>query len=286
MISGGVSAQDVEVVDATFETQNDGPDRIVLASKLRMLSQLIPSAACQVVSRYDPEYSGEILKAATDDFDHIIDGLEFGDENLGLYTAEERRLTIAAIHDVRDTWLPLHALVDHTMDGSITNEEMNLAFGESAALLGTTNALVVELVAQYSNPSQMAQAESFLIDLAGRQRMLIQEISKDACLMLHHNSEEESREELISTMSTFEATLDALLNGMASVGVRPPPTPQIADGLAKVVADYGEVRPMLQLLIDGNEISDDVASTKFRSLNDLMGTMNEVVGLYAAAVTN
>lgn len=289
MIATSVPAQeqtDTGVVKARFQVDDGGAVRIGISGKLRMLSQMVPAAACQVASGYDPEYAAGILTNAAAEFEHILDALEFGDPELGVPTAEERRITLAAIQNVREAWVPLHTLVEDTLSGDIANLEEDLAhvLDDSGALLNAAKALVVEEVAEYSNPSQMAQAESFLIDIAGRQRMLIQKMSKDACLVLHRNSEDEGREDLVKSMATFETTLAALQTGMPSVGLRPPPNAAIEEGLAGVAADWQAIKPLMDHVVEGADITPEEVEHKFRSLNELMATMNAVVGLYAATV--
>lgn len=257
---------------------------INLAGKLRMLSQKVPAAACQAAGGIGTEYAMGVLKDATAEVDTIIDALEFGNPDLGMPNPEERRLTLAAIGKVRAAWVPLHKVADHVLDGSALNEEIDLVQGESIDLLEAAKALVVEEVGQYSNPSEMAAAESFLIDVAGRQRMLIQMMSKTACLTLTHHSGEAASKSLESTMAIFEATLGALQNGMESVGIRKPPTDEIAAGLVEVTVQWSALKPFLTDILGGTEVDTETAATQFRALNVMMGQMNKVVGMYTNAV--
>lgn len=268
-----------------FEENDGGPARINFSGKLRMLSQMIPAAACQAAGGYDPEYALGILGGATSEFDRIINALEFGDVDLGIPTDEQRRLTLAAIQDVRDNFVPIHALADDTIAGSVSDQQLGDALPHSMQLLGAAKSLVVEEVAQYSNPADMVQAESFLIDMAGRQRMLIQMMSKTACLAMTDYSADASRDGLASTMNTFGTTLGALQSGMESVGIRKPPTPAIEQGLAGVAEEWNAVQPFLNDVLEGNAIDDAAAADAFKALNTMMRNMNTVVGMYSDAVT-
>lgn len=278
------TAQDAVVEEASFNLDDGAAAQINLSGKLRMLSQKVTSAACQVSSGYDVPYATGVLEDSAAEFAAIVDALEFGNPDMGIPYPEERRITLAAIADVRAAWEPVGLLVEHSLDGTTTNEELDQELEYAGLLLEAAKTLTTVKVAQYSNPAEMAAAESFLIDIAGRQRMLIQRISLTSCLTLHHNSEEESRASLGTAMSTFEATLSALQTGMPSVGIRKPPTAAIAEGLAQVSADYADIRPILQQVLDGQEPDLEVAISKFKSLNELMATMNGVVGMYVATV--
>lgn len=282
MMAGPVFAQDTGPLVHSDETDG-GPTRINLASRLRMLSQMVPAAACQEKAGYDVEYAHGILESATQEFDTIIDALEFGNPEIGVPTAEERPLTLAEIEAVRVAWKPLHDLADETMAGEVSDEHMSLAMEESMVLLDAAKALVDDMVTEYTNPADMLHAESFVIDMAGRQRMLIQMISKDACLYMN-GFDDEAREQMLTTMETHAATLDALRNGMESVGIRRPPTQEIAEALAQVSDEWDSLQPFLTNVSEGNPVEDGDAAASFRLLNQMMEEMSAVVDMYTAAV--
>lgn len=267
-----------------FEAEDAGANQVNFSGKLRMLSQRIPAHACQAYEGFDTEHALEVLNGATAEFDRIIHALEFGDVDMGLPLAENRRLTLAAIDEVKAAWAPMHELADATAAGTVTGEQIDQAREQSTALLKAAQALVVEKVAQYSNPADMAQAESFLIDIAGRQRSLIQMISKDACLAMTGHTGAEGLEELESTMATFEATLGALQTGMESVGIRKPPTPQIAAALAEIAGEWKLIRPTLAKVMAQDIVAHEEGEAMFKELNVMLANMNTVVGMYAAAV--
>ena len=257
---------------------------INLSGKLRMLSQKVPAAACQAGGGIGKDYAMEVLKGATAEFDKIVNALEFGDAELGMPYPEERRLTLGAIADVRAAWVPLHKLSDAVLDGSVSDNQFEVAQDQSLALLGAAKKLVVEEVGEYSNPAEMQAAESFLIDIAGRQRMLIQMMSKTACLTMTDHSVESASKSLGATMNTFEATLTALIGGMPSVGIRRPPTNEISVGLKEVEAQWIALKPFLTEVLAGAKFDTDTAADKFRAMNEMMGQMNKVVGMYSDAV--
>lgn len=282
--TGAPTATSANQGEAGSSKDADAAAHINLSGKLRMLSQRVPAAACQATAGIGTEYAKDVLKAATIEFGTIIDALEFGNDELSITHAEERRLTLAAIGKVREAWVPLHKLSDATLAGTVSEEQISNSQANSLVLLEAAKSLVVEEVGEYSNPAEMAAAESFLIDVAGRQRMLIQMISKTACLTMTHHDGEAASKSLESTMTIFEATLGALQNGMPSVGIRKPPTAEIESGLAEVAVQWSTLKPFLTEVLGGAEIDTDTAAPKFRALNEMMAQMNKVVGLYASSV--
>jgi len=236
------------------------------------------------VRGYDVEYASSILQQAVTEFETIVDALEFGDPALGIPHAEERRITLAALADVRTEWAPLKILVDHALAGQATEDELSQELEVSSRLLSATKVLGTQEIAEYSNPTAMAAAESFLIDIAGRQRLLIQMMVLDSCLALYQDTDEESLAALATSMSTFETTLGALQNGLPSVGIRRPPTAAIGEGLVQVASEFEEIRPFLEQTLAGELPDFEAATEQFRSLNEMMETMSSVVELYVAAV--
>ena len=82
------------------------------------------------------------------------------------------------------------------------------------------------------------QAEDFdysqAINLAGKQRMLTQKMSKEFLMIAKDIDAEDNRKNLIETMETFDTTLSGLINGSDELGLSPAPTKEIKTQLEKV----------------------------------------------------
>ena len=282
-LSGPAFAQEGTASQAAFEQDIGGQERIESSRKLRMLSQLVPAAACHLAAKIDPEESFALLGSAIADFDAILSALEFGDAELNINGAETRRKTIAAVQDLRMTWAPLKAAAEAMLAGEVTDENLQLLVDQNAVVLEGAEHIEKELGNQYFNPTEMVKADSFLIDIASRQRMFIQIISKDSCFLSTNEFAPETAEQLQVSMQTFAASLDALRNGMPSAGLRPPPTAKIATELDAIIAQWLITKPALDAIVAGSEPNSDAATSNFQNLNAMVATMNEVVGMYWVA---
>lgn len=270
-----------ELINASATVQNDGAEaRINLSGKLRMLSQRVPSAACHLASGIDPEGAKQLLTAASAEFEQILTGLEFGDDNLKIYGSEERRKTLAVIHDLRSKWDPVKDAAAQMVSGDLSEDNVNTIINQNMNILGTAKLLVAELVAQYSNPTAMLQADAMLIDIAGRQRMLTQKISKESCMISAGYASADTQSDLEGTIQMFEVSLLALTEGMKEAGINPPPSHQISEGLRHVKIEYDQAKPMLSAILSGHNPTDDDRASKFKVLNTTMGKLNEVVIMY------
>ncbi len=71
------------------------------------------------------------------------------------------------------------------------------------------------------------------VNLAGRQRMLTQKAAKEACLAAAGVDPQKNVANLTESLSLFDATLDALINGYAGT-IMPPPNDEIRAKLLQV----------------------------------------------------
>ena len=143
--------------------------------------------------------------------------------------------------------------------------------------------LVSDLSAQYSDPNAMLQMHAILVDISGRQRMLTQRMSKNVCLVASGVTADKAREELTATAKLFETSLLALSSGMLNAGINPPPTPEIAEGLKVVIADWQDLKPAVEAVLSGAAISPEERARVFHGMNAMTGDMNKVVGMYSEA---
>ncbi len=276
-----IIAQQAELHTASFAEDVGAQERINFSGKLRMLSQRIAASACHFAEGVDPNASSALLAKDTAEFEKILNALEHGDDDLSIKGVEKRRKTLAKIETVKEQWAAMKSSAEAIANGDNSETHLNVVVSSNTELLKKAAILVTELVGQYSNPAEMVQADSMVIDIAGRQRMLSQKISKESCLLASHHENENTRSNLEKSMQVFEASLYALRNGMPSAGVKGPPTKEIAAGLELVNEDWMSVKPTLLEILAGTEVSIDVEADKYHKLNKTMADMNKVVGLYS-----
>jgi len=201
------------VARAGFVEESGGSARINLAGKLRMLSQRIPAAACAVKAGLVADESQAVLDGAVAEFHQILAALEFGDDSIGVFGAEERARTLRVIQELHTKFDPI----------------------------------------------------------------------KYSCQISSGLNATSSRDTLASTVQIFEASLQALRNGMPTVGLEEPPTDEIAAGLDVVKSDWLEVKTHIDAIDAGENLSDADRAAIFVGLNTTMADMNKVVGMYSDA---
>jgi hypothetical protein len=279
-LSGPTFAQSATQGEQALHQTGGAQERIAYSRKLRMLSQAPAAAACHMAAGIDAAAAGDLLSSSAGEFEALLNALEFGDVDLFIENAETRRKTIAEIQSVRASWEPIKAAAETILSGTVTDADVQTILSQSTELLAGTESLVTEIVSAYFNPVEMVSADSFMINIADRQRMLLQMISKEACILTTNPSGEVTSETLDGLMNTFSSSLGALRNGLPGTGIRPPPTPDINAGLGDVFAQWNNVKPMLDGVVAGSEVDGEAATNRFQSLNEMAAKMDEVVVMY------
>ncbi|MEO1537960.1 MAG: type IV pili methyl-accepting chemotaxis transducer N-terminal domain-containing protein [Pseudomonadota bacterium] len=258
-------------------------ERVNYSGKLRMLSQRVVATSCNYAAGIDPENSGKAMRAAMDEFNLIVDALEFGNSDLGINGEEKRKKTIRRIGMLRDEWAPVADGLNAVASGDASEGQVTVIAQESAPLLDMAKLLVSDLSAQYSDPNAMTQSFAMLVDVSGRQRMLTQRMSKNVCLAASGINTDAAKAELAATAQLFEVSLLALSGGMASAGIAPPPNAEIDNGLKVVIKDWEALKPSVQAVLAGASLDADHRARVFQGMNTMTGDMNKVVGLYSKA---
>lgn len=260
-----------------------GSQRIDFSGKLRMLSQRVPAAACYAQLGVDTSDTTAMLNAAAAEFELITAALEFGNPDLGIVGIEERRKTQVGIGKLNELWVPIAELAGPVAMGDAGLDDITAIANQSEPLLEMAKVMVTVIVGQYAHPAAVLQADAMLIDIAGRQRMLAQRMSKNVCLIAADINTETAMAELQATSEVFDTSLLALREGMPNAGILPPPNEEIASGLDGVLATWNQVQPIVNAALAGQDLDTEQLSIMFQQSNALTGGMNATVGLYSKA---
>jgi methyl-accepting chemotaxis protein len=149
--------------------------------------------------------------------------------------------------------------------------------------------ILISIFTTYSviNTLDQQRLDSRVINIAGRQRMLIQKFTKEVFLQRIIANNQRSFEK---TGKLFTLSLTALRNGgdtFADLGMNkpislPPTNDQTAsDGLARVDAMWQTQQLALIAMLSQATISDEELKALNKKSDQLLGAMNKVVGLLA-----
>ena len=254
--------------------------RITVANDIRTDVQRVAVAACYLREDIKTEVSQEALNFYLFEIDVLLDALRNGNINYGIPSAEERPRTLRAMEMFEEAWAPMREAAIAIRDGEDRSSNLGIIAAENPNVLEATERLVSEITGQYFNPTEMVKADSLLLEIAGRQRKLLLRISKESCMLRVGYGDEENQAALAGYIQIFDASLNALQNGMESAGIRQPPTPEIADGLAAIAAKWSVVKPSLDLTAMGEPVDSAAQEDKIFTLYTMLDDMGAVLELY------
>ena len=256
--------------------------RIDMSGKLRMLSQKVVAEACYVRAGIVTDRAWPSLVLATDEFTEILEALVFGNEKYGLMQEEERPKTQLALGLLAEGWMGVEQEARMVASGATDAQSIVFMAEQSGPLLGLAQDAVSEISGQYAASSTLLQSDAMIIDIAGRQRMLAQQISKNACLLGTGLGDMAAVDALNQSMQIYEASLFALINGMPSAGIAQPPTQDISDSLNAVATRWNALQPTLAAVAADADQDRTVLATIAVETAALTTEMNDIVAMYTA----
>lgn len=207
-------------------TNDFTPARVInLAGSLRMLSQRTMKNWLMLGAGQTPEKALEQLLRSVDLFDERLLLLE-----RWALTPGNRYL----VSRVEQAWSRFRGQVCEAPQ----RERIQALMRECNDLLYVCDELVEAVV------SQSGQREASLVNVAGRQRMLLQRIAKNCMAMSWGLSTETVRHELLDAVDLFDASLQALRNSRFN-------SPALNDELAMLEQQWQSGRPQCQLHCSG-----------------------------------
>ncbi|CAN0380040.1 unnamed protein product, partial [Ectocarpus sp. 4 AP-2014] len=126
-------------------------------------------------------------------------------------------------------------------------------------------------------------AAAVVINLAGKQRMLTQKMTKEALLIQLGVAKDENLLNLRETTSLFDRTLTGLIGGDADLELPGTTDAAIRDQLGKVAGLWSKLAPSLDGVIAGTALSGAQMATLASENVTLLKEMNKGVKMFESA---
>ena len=156
---------------------------------------------------------------------------------------------------------------------------------KALVLLGLLLVTVVVLVGSAVVLLKKQEADGLVVNVAGRQRMLSQKMTKEA-LLLAAWKEDKYRKEMLATAALFDASLKGLIDGDAKLGLPPTKDPAIRTQLLKVRSIwepfYKAIKALAAAPIGSQKFTEALDYLTRHNL-ELLKEMNKAVGMMATA---
>jgi len=234
---------------------------INLAGKQRMLTQKMSKEALFVAKGIDAKKNKANLAKTVALFDKTLKGLINGDSSLNLPKTKNKEI-LAQLQKVTDLW--------KSFKTKIEKNDLKAIASENIPLLKNMNA-AVQMYAKASG-SKLDPAMAKTINLAGKQRMLTQKMTKELLLVANGIDADANKENAKKTVALFEKTLNDLINGTKDDGIK-----KQLEVVKKLLAEY---KPII-----ANVDTSSEALEKANKLNlPLLKEMNKAVKMYEASI--
>jgi hypothetical protein len=246
---------------------------INLAGKQRMLTQKMSKEALLIAKGIDAAGNTENLKKTSALFDKTLRGLINGDADLGLDKTEDA-VIVEQLNKVAAMWGTFNESIQKVASGDTSGATLKAIADQNVPLLKAMNA-AVQMYAKASG-SSLEKGMATTINLAGKQRMLTQKMTKELLLVANGIDTDASKASLGKTVALFEKTLTGLVKGDADLGLPATTDKDILVQLGKVKALWVDYKPVL----DSVDISEAGLQSAAAKNLPLLKNMNAAVKMY------
>lgn len=265
---------------ATVTAAEDGKNKINISGRQRMLSQRMAKAVCFAAIGVESVAHLNMAATAHSQFDQALVGLRAGNAEMGILP-EAAPAILSELDGVVELW----ASYGPAVSAASQSEGMARNFLPEIASLSTPtlvqmNKAVGEFEKRYA-ATEIHPALALAINVSGRQRMLSQKSSKEFCLAVAGTDAEANRAALQATVSLFETSLSALLDGSDEMGLPEAPTDEIYDQLMLVQQLWTPVSVIFAKVAGGAAATPDEIAFVAEQNNVILVEMNKAVGMYA-----
>jgi hypothetical protein len=205
--------------------------KLDVAGRQRMLSQRMVRAMCNAGLGIDTMANKKILLTSEFTFKSSLKALKEGG-GPAQFTPETDPEALGLMSGIETVWVDFKAGIDRFNAGTLTGYDDYAALSDlSVDLLKASNALVQHLDARYKAvASDTDPALGRMIDIAGRQRMLIQKAGKEVCLLQMADTAPGAPDQLAhlqQTLVLFNDSAFGLTFSSTEMQLPPPPTADI-----------------------------------------------------------
>ena len=194
-------------VEAT-PTQKEITNIINLAGKQRMLTQKMSKEALLIAKGINSKKNQEELKRTIALFDTTLYALLDGDKRLNLPKTEDKNIR-KRIKKIDKLWKVFKPFIDKIAEGKFNRTSLKAVEMGNMPLLSTMNSVVKMYEQKYS--SVLKQNSASTINLAGKERMLSQKMTKELLLIAHNLESHSYMESLKKGGEFFKDTLFELM---------------------------------------------------------------------------
>jgi transcriptional regulator with XRE-family HTH domain len=254
---------------------------INLSGKQRMLTQRMTKLAIQIEHNIHKKESITTLKKISKLYDTTLKGFKNGDDSLGLSKATDSSI-LEQISTIEALWKPFYKEVQILSSGKetqkVTKEATQYMIQNNEKLLKASDTLVQRYEAINSSKDYLEKIRLHMINVAGRQRMLTQKMTKEKLLTLH--GDKTNLPKLQKSIALFDTSLQALMHGDKAQDILMPSNNKVINQLNIVSTLWSELKP----LYEKENLTEAEVESIISKNPQLLKEMNSMVELSETAL--
>ena len=222
------------LVDEFMNEENSLKTTINLAGKQRMLTQLMTKLSLQIDMNIQKKENLKKLKKTAELYDSTLTDLK----------STTNKEVLKAIALVEKAWTPFYEEVNHLIEGKKSREALKYIVEKNENLLTLSNELVKAFEATNTSGNYLEKARLHIVNVAGRERMLTQKMTKEKLLMF--KGEEQHDAKLKETIALFDDSLKLLIKGDSKKMISKPSNEKIIAQLKVVSKLWSKLKPLYE----------------------------------------
>ncbi|MCF6305473.1 MAG: type IV pili methyl-accepting chemotaxis transducer N-terminal domain-containing protein [Rhodobacteraceae bacterium] len=256
---------------------------IDFAGRQRMFAQRMAGLSCLVHMDIEAEANSAEAVGIRDRFALTLVDLRMGNADIGL-SREINPKVLESINTAAEPFEQISELL------SVLESQNFMSVQRLQAISVLTNSVFTtsdQLTSQIQAARNQALQDlplitAMIINISGRQRMLAEKAFKELCLIQAGVDIDINLENLAATITIFDNTMTALINGMPGL-IPAPPNEEIKSKLLEVQAIWLPAKDLLDQAIDGEKIETTELHFLSGELETVRILMNQAVKLYEEA---
>lgn len=257
--------------------------RVGTMGRQRMLSQRFVKSVCLAHVAKSDETQGH-LQQVQDVMTSYVSGLALlrdGDPGKGRAQETNTRI-LNNISAVSAEWNLLKRIAaDFVNTHRMSPQDMADLDAQSLVVLKKANFATQEMSQLYgASTLQVRMAET--VNIAGRQRMLTQKMTKELCLAAKRQQMAINLHRFEGSVSLFDATLATLLDGNFDQRLPKAPTPEIRDRLLALDAHWASNRALAADIIAQGDVTNAQLTQFAVRADEILVLAHAIVQLYEA----
>jgi len=190
------------------ENNKEGSTVINIAGKQRMLTQKMSKEALLIIKGLEVEKNKKNLQKTITTFDTMLKALRDGDKALKLPKTEDKDILKLLNKEIK-LWNFFKRFLDKIVEGKANKDTLRAVEIANMPLLTLMNNIVSLYEKKYTNSISSNLAKN--INLAGRERMLIQKMTKELFLIANNVKSDDYIKSLQTNGTLFKSKLDELI---------------------------------------------------------------------------